>query len=63
MDFLTALILLTHVSKSLQKDILIQILLGCLATWCPCILYGKTQARLDHNHDPSFCNGSVRILF
>lgn len=36
---------------------------GCLATWCPCILYGKTLARRDGNPGASFCNGSVRIHF
>ncbi len=34
-----------------------------MATWCPCILYGKTQARRDDNPDASFCNGSVRLSF
>ncbi len=41
---------------------LIQITLDCLTIWCPCILYGKTQARRDGNSDASFCNDSVRIL-
>jgi len=32
----------------------------CLATWCPCVLYGKTSARLDKpsKDSPSGCNAS-----
>lgn len=37
--------------------------IGCLATWCPCILYGKTQARRDGNPEASCCNGSVSHIF
>ena len=36
--------------------------IGCLATWCPCILYGKTQARRDGDPETSCCTGSVCLI-
>ncbi len=35
--------------------------LGCLATWCPCVIYGKSRALQERTSDesPSGCNGSV----
>ena len=36
---------------------------GCMAWWCPCIIYGKTQVRREtpQKQDPGCCNGSVHI--
>ncbi|KIX03217.1 uncharacterized protein Z518_06769 [Rhinocladiella mackenziei CBS 650.93] len=35
----------------------------CMATWCPCILYGKTYAREHGDPDSSGCNGSCCAFY
>ena len=35
---------------------------GCMAFWCPCIVYGKNKHRNDGEMDPPACTGSVCLF-